>query len=152
MLEVWLENGIIRRRGDAVIRRVFVIKNGKIFDAKVDSNGRVDGNGCEAIGLEFYGNENVYGFSKEYLSNDFKSLGFEFEIIPKGVKDGCAVVETLYRGRTVPCELKVRNGKKLTIIFTNGREVVELGKGTNVLTAKMKINGSILLSTLTIVQ
>jgi len=151
MQEVWLERGVIRKRGDVKIGRVFVVKDGKRFDAMVGSDGRVNGNGYDAVGLDFYG-KGLYGFSKEYLSNDYRPLGFEFEILPKAIESGEAVVETLYRGKRVPCELKVRNGKKLTIIFTDGREVIELRRGTNVLTAKIKIDESILLSTLTIVQ
>ncbi len=142
-MEAWLERGAIRKRGNVEIRRIFGMRNGRIF--KLNPNYELDG--LDAVGLEFSA-KGIRGFSKEYLSNDFRTFGFEFEIALRDLESDLAVVEVLKRGRRVPCEIKVRNGKRLTIVFSDGLEEIELGKGVNLITAKVDS----VVSTLTIVQ
>jgi uncharacterized GH25 family protein len=78
------------------------------------------------------------GFASVHLSNP-KPLGLEFEIVPRDVdiEEGKVLsVDVLYRGKPVPCVLKVSNSNGTSQIETDGKAEIEVSSGVNVLTAR----------------
>ncbi len=101
----------------------------------------------------------VYGFAKAYfivgdLERRPSSVGLDLEIIPEVIKkfrEGERVgVQLLSKNKPVRGEIKVRCGKKLVVIFDEDYAEINLGKGANVISAKVIDGKKLMLSTLTI--
>ncbi len=143
--EVWIVGREVRVAGNAKIKRFLAMdESGKVFEVK-DFNGL---KGARAVGLEYFDpSQSLVGYSKTYHTTPF---GFDLEIVPRELNDGSLRLEVVYRGRRVPCELKVRCGNKLTVMFSDGLEEVELKRGLNVITAKFCANDLRLVTTMTV--
>ena len=154
--EVWIDGRYLRVRGNVLIRRAFAVNSNVRFPLAINfDDNELMFSHADAVGVEYDGGIytknserwlvgrhdgeicRIYGFSKTYLSDSFEPLGFKLEVTPVDLSENSVKVEVTYNGEPAMCELKVRNGDRLTLIFMdNYREKIELKKGLNVITAK----------------